>query len=65
MTTTRTDTAGSPSAALLADATRLGGVELTVTDLDRSLAFYTGVIGLSVRERDERFAALGAGGRIS
>jgi catechol 2,3-dioxygenase len=62
MTTTRTDTAGSPSAALLADATRLGGVELTVTDLDRSLAFYTGVIGLSVRERDERFAALGAGG---
>ena len=50
------------SAALLADATRLGGVELTITDLDRSLDFYTGVIGLRVRERDGRTAWLGAGG---
>jgi catechol 2,3-dioxygenase len=48
--------------ALLADATRLGGVELTITDLDRSLDFYTRVIGLSVHARDEQSAALGTGG---
>ena len=62
MNTTITETAGPRSRALLADATRLGGVELTVTDLDRALGFYTRVIGLSVRERDERSAALHAGG---
>jgi len=52
----------STTGALLADATRLGGVELTVTDLDRSIAFYTDVIGLRLRERDGAHAALGAGG---
>jgi len=69
MSTTTTDTAATSAAAprrggaaLLADATRLGGVELTVTDLERSLDFYTRVIGLSLRERDDRSAALGAGG---
>jgi len=62
MNTTITETAGPRSRALLADATRLGGVELTVTDLDRALGFYTRVIGLSVRERDGRRAALHAGG---
>ena len=62
MTTTLTDPAVSTSGALLADATRLGGVELTITDLDRSLDFYTRVIGLSVHDRGDRHAALGAGG---
>ena len=62
MTTTLTDTAVSTTGALLADATRLGGVELTITDLDRSLDFYTRVIGLSVHDRGDRHAALGAGG---
>ncbi|HVC83636.1 MAG TPA: VOC family protein [Solirubrobacteraceae bacterium] len=62
MTTTVTDPPVSTTAALLADATRLGGVELTITDLARSLDFYTRVIGLSVHERGDRHAALGAGG---
>lgn len=62
MTTTLTDPAVSTTGALLADATRLGGVELTITDLDRSLDFYTRVIGLTVHDRGDRQAALGAGG---
>jgi catechol 2,3-dioxygenase len=62
MTTTLTDAAVSTTGALLADATRLGGVELTITDLDRALDFYTRVIGLSVHDRGDRHAALGAGG---
>jgi catechol 2,3-dioxygenase len=60
-TMSHTQTTTSAGEALLADATRLGGVELTVTDLDRSLDFYTRVIGLSVRERGIDFAAFGAG----
>ena len=43
-------------------ATRLGPVHLTVSDLDRSLPFYEGVIGLQTRARDGHAAALGAGG---
>ena len=60
MTTTLTDPAVSTTGALLADATRLGGVELTITDLDRSLDFYTRVIGLSVHDRGDHHAALGS-----
>src|SRR3954471_16506797 len=45
----------------LADATRLGAVHLTVTDLERSLAFYEHAIGLQVHRRDGAVAALGAG----
>jgi catechol 2,3-dioxygenase len=52
----------SGSQALLDDATRLGAVELRVTDLERSIAFYTGVVGLSVRERSAGAASLGAAG---
>jgi catechol 2,3-dioxygenase len=48
--------------ALLAAQTRLGGVVLTVTDLERALDFYTRVIGLAVHRREEGFAALGVGG---
>ncbi len=46
--------------AHLADATALGGVDLQVTDLDRSLDFYTRVLGLTVRERGDGVAALTA-----
>jgi catechol 2,3-dioxygenase len=50
------------SAPALADGTRLGGVELTVTDLERSIAFYAGVLGLQVQRREAGVVALGAGG---
>ena len=52
----------SSTRALLSDATRLGGVELTVTDLERSIDFYTRVIGMQVHDRGAGRAALGAGG---
>jgi catechol 2,3-dioxygenase len=48
--------------AQLADATRLGAVELQVSDLDRSIDFYTRIIGMSVQARDGASATLGAGG---
>jgi catechol 2,3-dioxygenase len=51
----------SGSRSLLSDSTRLGAVELTVTDLERSIAFYRDVIGLTLRSRDGVRAALGAG----
>jgi catechol 2,3-dioxygenase len=57
-----TATHPSGSQALLSDATRLGAVDLRITDLERALPFYTEVIGLHVRERDGARAALGAGG---
>ena len=50
------------SRALLADATRLGAVHLTVTDLDRSVAFYQDAIGLRLHRREDPVAAMGAGG---
>ena len=62
MNATTTQSTGTPSGSLLGDATRLGGVELTITDLERALDFYTRVLGLSVHELDDRSAALGAGG---
>ena len=37
---------------------RLGYVALNVSDLDRSLAFYTELVGLTLTERNEAFAAL-------
>jgi catechol 2,3-dioxygenase len=52
----------TPSGSLLGDATRVGGVELTITDLERSIDFYTRVIGLQVHRRHDGFAALGVGG---
>ena len=53
--------ASSPSAAALADATRLGAVELTVTRLDSSVAFYQDVIGLRLHRSEDATAAMGAG----
>jgi catechol 2,3-dioxygenase len=40
----------------------LGAVHLTVTDLDRSMAFYQDAIGLRLHARDDTLARLGAGG---
>jgi catechol 2,3-dioxygenase len=63
MTTTHTQTAASArDHALLADATRLGAVHLTVTDLDRSVAFYQDALGLRLHRREDPVAAMGAGG---
>lgn len=63
MSTTRIPTAPAPAAAgRLADTTRLGAVHLTVTDLDRSVAFYQDAIGLRLHRRDDPVAAMGAGG---
>src|SRR3954470_6884081 len=45
----------------LAPETRLGAVELTVTDLDRCVPFYEEAIGLRTHRREEGRAALGAG----
>ncbi|HEX2703695.1 MAG TPA: VOC family protein [Solirubrobacteraceae bacterium] len=50
------------SRAVLSDATRLGGVALTVTDLERSIAFYADVLGLQVQRREPGVVALGGGG---
>ena len=54
--------AGAPAHAEIAAATRMGAVHLTVSDLERSLAYYEGAVGLNVRERGEGRALLGAGG---
>jgi catechol 2,3-dioxygenase len=45
----------------LPDSTRAGAVALSVSDLERSLAFYRGAIGLDVLEQGGGEARLGAG----
>ena len=54
----------APEAAppVLPPTLRLGGVHLTVTDLDRSIAFYQDAIGLRLHRRENSVAALGVGG---
>lgn len=49
---------------LPADA-RIGDVSLTVADLDRSIAFYTDVLGFQLMSRDRTTATLGAGGNAA
>jgi catechol 2,3-dioxygenase len=61
MSTTETPIA-APAAAPLVETTRLGAVHLTVTDLDRSVAFYQDAIGLRLHHREDPVAAMGAGG---
>ncbi|SDE34972.1 VOC family protein [Limimaricola pyoseonensis] len=49
--------------ALAPPETRIGHVHLRVSDLDRAIAFYTGVIGLELTQRYSHGAAfLSAGG---
>ena len=50
------------TAVKIASETTVGGVHLTVADLDRSIDYYTRAIGLSVHSRDGALARLGAGG---
>src|SRR4051812_46180705 len=50
------------SAPTLPDTLRLGAVELTVSDLERSVDFYETAIGLRLHRREDGRAALGAGG---
>jgi catechol 2,3-dioxygenase len=52
-----------PDAALrqLPATLRLGSVHLTVTELDRSVAFYQDAIGLRVHRRENATAAMGVG----
>jgi catechol 2,3-dioxygenase len=52
----------APETPRLAPGTRMGPVELTVTDLDRSVPFYEDSIGLRLHRREGGTAALGAGG---
>jgi catechol 2,3-dioxygenase len=54
--------AGAPAHAEIPAATRVGTVQLTVSDLERSVGYYENAIGLSVRERVGDRAMLGAGG---
>jgi catechol 2,3-dioxygenase len=50
------------TAATLPGAMRLGAAHLTVTDLDRSIPFYTNTVGLRLMERTEDgVATMGAG----
>lgn len=52
----------APETTRLAPETRLGRVELTVSDLDRSVPFYEDAIGLQTHRREDGRAELGAGG---
>jgi catechol 2,3-dioxygenase len=57
-----TSTQTQPQAPVLPASLRVGAVELTVTDLDRSVDFYESAIGLRLHRREDGRAALGAGG---
>jgi catechol 2,3-dioxygenase len=52
----------APGVGLLPAALRLGAVHLTVTDLDRSVAWYQRALGLRVHRHEVGEAGLGAGG---
>src|SRR5215216_5813238 len=54
-----TEEASAPP--VLPPTLRLGAVHLTITDLDRSAAFYEDAVGLMVHRREDGVAALGAG----
>ena len=53
--------AGAAAPLMLPATLRLGAVHLTVSDLDRSVAFYEDAIGLSLQRRDDGVAAMGVG----
>src|SRR4051794_3754328 len=56
------ETASSETAVpRLPDALRLGAVELTVADVDRSVAWYQSALGLRVHRQDVGVAELGDG----
>jgi catechol 2,3-dioxygenase len=53
--------AAAPGAPVLPATLRLGAFHLTVTDLDRSVAWYQRALGMRVHRHDVDEAALGAG----
>ena len=63
-TDTDTDTASRNDAPLPA-ALRLGAVDLTVSDLDRSVAWYQRALGMRVHSHEPSHAALGDGTEIT
>jgi catechol 2,3-dioxygenase-like lactoylglutathione lyase family enzyme len=58
---TRTDAGPTGSLPNLPATLRLGAVHLTVTGLDRSVAFYEDAIGLRLHRREGRVAAMSIG----
>jgi catechol 2,3-dioxygenase len=58
---THATTGPAASPGRLPASLRLGAVHLTVTDLDRSVAFYEDAIGLRVHRREDSVAAMGTG----
>lgn len=59
MSTPQTSSLSQP---VLPAALRLGAVHLTVSDLDRSVAYYQDIAGLVQHDRDGAVASLGTGG---
>jgi catechol 2,3-dioxygenase len=57
------EAAGAPSSGRLPARTALGEVHLTVSELERSLGYYRGAIGLEVLEHGAGRARLGVAGR--
>jgi catechol 2,3-dioxygenase len=53
--------AAAPTRRAISARATVGHVNLTVTDLDRAVAFYRDVIGLHVTQRDTQSASLAAG----
>jgi catechol 2,3-dioxygenase len=58
---THATTGPTASSSKLPGTLRLGAVHLTVTDLDRSVAFYEDAIGLRLHRREDSVAVMGAG----
>jgi catechol 2,3-dioxygenase len=54
---------GGPASGEISALTSMGAVHLTVSDLERSLAFYREALGLETLGDGDRRASLGAGGR--
>ena len=54
---------GAPARGEISPETTVGPVHLTVSDLERSVAYHQTAVGLDVLERDGGRASLGAGGR--
>jgi catechol 2,3-dioxygenase len=55
------EASGSPTSTELPAHTRMGPVHLTVSDLERSIAYYRQAVGLEVLEQDSGAASLGTG----
>ena len=61
MSTETSSTPGAGHRAAFPDGLRLGAVDLTVTDLARSIAYYEDVVGLVAGQPVDGVASLGAG----